>query len=256
MQSEEFAIDVRQFTVNYGKAPVLWDLHFQIPTGGHMVAVIGPNGAGKSTLLKSMLGLIRPITGQVLFFGLPFSKGRKRVAYIPQRGEIDWNFPITALEVVLMGCYGRLKGCWISKKEKERARSVLQKVGMLAFADRQIGQLSGGQQQRIFIARALMQDADLYCMDEPFAGVDAATEQEIFELLMGLKQDGKTLLIVHHDLATVERYFDWTLVLNTCLVGCGPLQEVFHAETIMRAYGRMPTLLHEAARFAERQKSP
>jgi len=243
-------IEVSHLTVNYQKAPVLWDINFHIPSGGHMVAVVGPNGAGKSTLLKVLLGLVCPTSGLVRILGASLEEVRRSIAYIPQRGDVDWDFPITALDVVLMGCYGRLPWLrWPSKRDRERAMVMLQKVGMLPYARRQISQLSGGQQQRIFLARALMQDAEIYFMDEPFAGIDAVTEQEIFLLLKELQKEKKTLVVVHHDLATVERYFDWAIVLNTCLIASGPTSEVFQAETISRAYGANYALLNEAVRL-------
>ncbi len=253
-KTTQSVIDVSHLTVNYQKAPVLWDINFQIPTGGHMIAVVGPNGAGKSTLLKALLGLVNPTSGLISILGAPLQAVRKRIAYIPQRGEVDWDFPITVLDVVLMGCYGRLSLFrWPTKSDRERAKSMLQKVGMLPYAQRQISQLSGGQQQRVFVARALMQEAEIYFMDEPFAGIDAVTEQEIFLLLQELKHEKKTLVVIHHDLATVEKYFDWVIVLNTCLIASGPTSEVFHAETVLRAYGANYALLNEAARLKHYQ---
>lgn len=254
MDNHNPAIEVSHLTVNYQTAPVLWDIHFQIPSGGHMVAVVGPNGAGKSTLLKVLLGLVSPTSGVVRILGRPFEEVRRRVAYIPQRGDVDWDFPITVLEVVLMGCYGRLPFFrWPSRRDRDRAMAMLQKVGMLSYANRQISQLSGGQQQRVFLARALMQDAEIYFMDEPFAGIDAVSEQEIFILLQHLQKEKKTLVVVHHDLATVERYFDWVVVLNTCLIASGPTAEAFQPETILRAYGANYALLNEAARLKKYQ---
>jgi len=245
------AIDVSQLTVNYGKIPVLWNLSFSIPQG-KIVGIIGPNGAGKSTLLKALLGVVKPLAGKVSFFGSPLKKVLKKIAYVPQRSSVDWYFPITALDLVSMGRYcklGPLK--WKRAADKKAALRALEMVGMLAFADRQIGELSGGQQQRLFIARALLQDADIYMMDEPFAGVDMATEKAILLLLEELKSKGKTLLIVHHDLNTVEDYFDWVLLLNTSLVGIGPTKKVFTNEAIRRTYGGQ-ALLDEAARLAEK----
>lgn len=254
METREPAIEVSHLTVNYQRAPVLWDVNFNIPASGHMVAVIGPNGAGKSTLLKVLLGLVSPTSGLVRILGGSFEDVRRRVAYIPQRGDVDWDFPITVQDVVLMGCYGRLPFLsWPSKRDRERAMLMLQKVGMHSYAKRQISQLSGGQQQRVFLARALMQDADIYFMDEPFAGIDAVSEQEIFQLLLELKKENKTIVVVHHDLATVERYFDWTVILNTCLIASGPTSEVFHGETVLRAYGANYALLDEAARLKKFQ---
>lgn len=249
------AISVHQLSVNYDKTPVLWDIHCEIPEG-KLVGIIGPNGAGKSTLLKALLGMLKPLSGKIEFFGLPLKKTEQRVAYVPQRTSVDWDFPITAFEVVLMGRYrklGLLK--WAKAADKEAARHALETVGMLPFADRQISQLSGGQQQRLFIARALLQDADIYLMDEPFAGVDMATEKAIIALLDKLKQQGKTLLVVHHDLMSVESYFDWIIMLNTCLIASGPVSEAFNPENIMRTYGRSSALLDEAVKLTKEKTS-
>jgi manganese/zinc/iron transport system ATP- binding protein len=245
------AIEIEQLSVNYDKTPVLWDIHCKVPEG-KLVGVIGPNGAGKSTLLKALLGMTRPLSGKVEFFGLPYKKVRQRVAYVPQRTSVDWDFPITAFEVVLMGRYGKLGLFkWAKAADKEATRHALQQVGMDAYADRQISQLSGGQQQRLFIARALLQDADIYLMDEPFAGVDMATEKAIIALMDKLKAHGKTLLVVHHDLTTVDSYFDWVIMLNTCLIASGPVSEVFNTDSILRTYGRTTTLLDEAVRLTQ-----
>lgn len=253
--SDAPALLVKQLTVNYDKVPVLWDIHFSIPAG-NTVGVIGPNGAGKSTLLKAILQMIDPLSGKVEFFGLPFKKARARIAYVPQRSSVDWDFPITALEVVMMGLYGRLGlFAWCGSKEKKEALNALEMVGMSSFADRQISQLSGGQQQRVFIARALLQDADLYFMDEPFAGVDMATEQSIMQLLRDLKAKGKTLFIVHHDLNTVESYFDWVIMLNTSLVACGPVKEVWTDSALSETYGRGSFVLDEAVKLSLRRTS-
>ncbi len=248
-------LKVTQLSVNYDKTPVLWDIHCEIPEG-KLVGIVGPNGAGKSTFLKTLLGMTRPLSGRIEFFGYPYKKMRHRIAYVPQRSSVDWDFPITAYEVVLMGRYGRLGFFkWARAADKKAAEHALEMVGMLAFADRQISQLSGGQQQRLFIARALLQDADLYLMDEPFAGVDMATEKAIIALMDKLKMQGKTLLVVHHDLSTVDAYFDWVIMLNTCLIACGPVSEVFHSEQIMRTYGRSNTLLDEAAKLTQNKFS-
>jgi manganese/zinc/iron transport system ATP- binding protein len=194
--------------------------------------------------------MVRPLSGKVSFFGEPLKRVRKRIAYVPQKNSVDWDFPITAFEVVLMGRYGRLGWWkWPRVADKQAAIQALELVGMEGFANRQISQLSGGQQQRIFIARALLQDADLYLMDEPFAGVDMATEKAIITLLDQLKAQGKTLLVVHHDLTTVDTYFDWVLLLNTCLIQAGPVSEVFTQEAILRTYGRGGALLDEAAKL-------
>ena len=245
------ALDVEQLTVNYDKMAVLWDINFSIPPG-QCVGIIGPNGAGKSTLLKAAMGFLRGVGGKVLFFGEPLSQVRQRVAYIPQRSSVDWDFPMTAFDLVLMGCYGKLGFFkWASKKNKLAAKKALALVGMEGFADRQIGELSGGQQQRLFIARAFLQEADIYLMDEPFAGVDRTTETALITLFEELKSQGKTLIVVHHDLSTVESYFDWVIMLNTCLIAAGPTKEVYNKSTILRTYGHSSNLLDEAAKMAQ-----
>lgn len=236
-------LEVEQLTVNYEKTSVLWDINFSIP-GGKLVGIIGPNGAGKSSLLKALAGILKPTAGKI--------RMHQQLAYVPQRASVDWEFPITALELVLMGSYGRLGFLkWATKKEKAKAREILALVEMLPFEGRQIGQLSGGQQQRLFVARALMQEADVYLMDEPFSGIDAATEKSLISLFDELRKKGKTLLIVHHDLSTAETYFDWTILLNTCLIASGPTKDVFSKDNLMRTYGRNPTLLDEAAALSQ-----
>lgn len=250
-QEKKIALNVAQLSVNYDKTPVLWDVYCEIPEG-KLVGIIGPNGAGKSTFLKALIGVASPLSGRIEFFGKPYKKVRHRIAYVPQRSSVDWDFPVTAFDVVLMGRYAAL-GFFKRPKEADRqaVEIALDMVGMLPFASRQISQLSGGQQQRLFIARALLQDADLYLMDEPFAGVDIATEKAIIVLMDKLKLQGKTLLVVHHDLSTVDSYFDWVIMLNTCLIASGPTAEVFHTETIMRTYGRSSALLDEAAKLTQ-----
>lgn len=242
------ALWVNQLTVNYDRTPVLWDITLQIPQGS-MVGIIGPNGAGKSTFLKTALGLLKPITGKVEFFGFPLEVSRSRVAYVPQRESVDWDFPITVFDLVLMGRYGQL-GLFRQPREADRdaAWRMLELVGMEKYADRQIDQLSGGQRQRVFIARALMQEADIYLMDEPFAGVDLTTEKAMIDLFTKLKESGKTLLIVHHDLASVPNYFDWVIMLNLRLVACGKTDEVFHGENLEACYGKNHLILDEMSR--------
>ncbi|OZC04171.1 metal ABC transporter ATP-binding protein [Rubricoccus marinus] len=241
LRSTQYAIDVADLTVAYGDAPVLWDIDLQVPEGV-LCAIVGPNGAGKTTFIKAVLGLVPLAAGRVLVLGAPLRRQRKRVAYVPQRGSVDWDFPTTALDVVTMGTYGRLG--WIKRpgaKEKAAARKALEEVGMGEYAERQIAQLSGGQQQRVFLARALVQDADLYLMDEPFQGVDATTEKAIVTLLQNLREAGKTVLVVHHDLQTVPEYFDWTFLLNVRRIAAGPVAEVFTDATLRAAYGgRVP----------------
>jgi manganese/zinc/iron transport system ATP- binding protein len=202
------------------------------------MAVVGPNGAGKTTLIKSILGLVPTAAGQVLIYGRPYRTERRRVGYVPQRGSVDWDFPTSVLDVVMMGRYGALG--WLrrpGRRERDEAMTALERVGMHDYAHRQISQLSGGQQQRVFLARALVQDADVYFMDEPFQGVDATTERAIVELLKGLRAAGKTVLVVHHDLQTVTEYFDWVTMLNVRLVASGPVAQVFTEENLRRTYG-------------------
>lgn len=247
-KNSSYVLQVDQLAVNYDKTAVLWDINFTIPMQ-HLVGIIGPNGAGKSTLLKALLGLLKPLSGTVRFFGEPLPKVRQKVAYVPQRSSVDWDFPITAFDLVLMGRYGKLGMLkWVSKEDRKAAHEALKIVEMDGFADRQIGQLSGGQQQRLFIARALLQEADVYLMDEPFASIDAATEKALIQLFNRLKAAGKTLLIVHHDLATADRYFDWIVMLNTCLIASGPTKEVFHKDNILRTYGQSSLLLDETVK--------
>ncbi len=232
--------------VNYEKTPVLWDVSFSVPKGV-LVGILGPNGAGKSSLLKAALGLVKPLSGKIEFFQEPLSSVRQKIAYVPQRQSVDWDFPITAIQVVLMGRYGRLGLFGRPRKaDREAASKALQLVGMAGFADRQISQLSGGQQQRLFLARALVQNPDIFLLDEPFAGVDLTTEKEIMVLLKKLKGEGKTIFIVHHDLPTVEEYFDWAILLKTRLIACGPVAEVFHADHLAKTFGKMPTVFDEA----------
>lgn len=242
-------IEVEDLTVSYAKTPVLWQVGFSLP-GKQIIGIVGPNGAGKSTLLKSLLGIHKPAAGKISFFGKPYKEVKKHIAYVPQRSAVDWNFPIHVLDVVLMGLYGErglLK--WVRKEDKQHAAAALERVGMLPFAKRQISELSGGQQQRIFLARALLQKADIYLMDEPFAGIDMATEKALLDIFLELKNEGKTLLIVHHDLTTVQKYFDWVVLLNTCLIDCGPVNDVFHEENLRKAYGNASYLLTEAKKL-------
>lgn len=255
MENKPPLLKVEYLSVNYDKTPVLWDIAFEIPQG-KLVGIIGPNGAGKSTLLKALLDMVKTLSGNVEFFGLPLKKVKKRIAYVPQRTSVDWDFPITALEVVLMGRYHKLGLFkWATKKDRKAALAALDLVGMSSFANRQISALSGGQQQRVFIARALVQEADIYFMDEPFAGVDMATEKTIVQILKKLKGEGKTLFIVHHDLNSVEDYFDTVVLLNTCLIAYGPTKEEFTPENIRRAYGKSSMLLEEAKKLKTPWKS-
>ena len=231
------AIEVHDLTVAYREKPVLWDIDLVVP-GGVLMAVVGPNGAGKTTLIKAILGLVRPVAGEVFVQGKPYSARSRTVAYVPQRGSVDWDFPTTVQDVVTMGTYGRLG--WLRRpgaKEHLDALEALGRVGMADFAMRQISQLSGGQQQRTFLARALVQDAPVYLMDEPFQGVDSVTERAIVEILRELRSRGRTVLVVHHDLQTVAEYFDWVTLLNVRRIASGPVAEAFTPENLRAAYG-------------------
>jgi manganese/zinc/iron transport system ATP- binding protein len=231
------AVEVTDLTVAYGEKPVLWDVDVTVPQGT-LMAIVGPNGAGKTTLIRAILGLVKPAAGQALVHGKPYAEQRRRVAYVPQRGSVDWDFPTDVLDVVTMGRYGRLG--WLrrpGRAEREAALAALDQVGMTAFAGRQISQLSGGQQQRVFLARALVQEADVYLMDEPFQGVDAVTEKAIVDLLRAIRERGGTVVVVHHDLQTVPEYFDAVTLLNVREVASGPVAEVFTDENLRRTYG-------------------
>ena len=241
----EVPVRVRDLTVAYRETPVLWDIDLDIPEG-RLVAIVGPNGAGKSTLIKTILGLVRPASGTVTIFGQPYQRQRRLVGYVPQRGSVDWDFPTNVLDVVQMGMYGQLG--WIrrpGRHEREVALACLEQVGMADFAGRQISQLSGGQQQRVFLARALAQDARVYFLDEPFAGVDATTERAIIDVLRELRERGKTLVVVHHDLETLREYFDWVVMLNVRLIASGPSEATFTRETFQATYGGRTAALTE-----------
>lgn len=231
------AVQIDDLTVAYDYKPVLWDVDLSIPEGV-MMAIVGPNGAGKSTMIKAVLGIVKPLAGSVSIFGKPYKDQRKLVAYVPQKGSVDWDFPTTALDVVMMGTYGKLG--WFKrpgKKEKMIALEAMDKVGMTPFKDRQISQLSGGQQQRVFLARALAQDASIYFMDEPFQGVDATTEIAIINILKELRKAGKTVIVVHHDLQTVPDYFDWVTFLNLKKIATGPVKDIFNNDNLTKTYG-------------------
>ena len=239
-------VSIHDLTVAYHRKPVLWDVDLDIPEG-KLVAIVGPNGAGKSTLIKAVLDIVPRASGDVLLYGKPFKKQRKLVAYVPQRESVDWDFPIDALGVVLMGRYGKIGWCKpITRKDRNLAIEALERVGMAEYARRQINQLSGGQQQRVFLARALAQDSTIYFMDEPFASVDAATEKAIVQVLADLRSNGKTVIVVHHDLQTVTEYFDHVIMLNMRVVAHGPVEEVFTDENLKKTYGGRLTLLSEA----------
>jgi manganese/zinc/iron transport system ATP- binding protein len=241
------ALEVHDLTVSYHRKPVLWNVDLAVPPG-KLVGIIGPNGAGKSTLIKAIMGLLPLSSGWVQVFGRPVEQMREAVAYVPQRESVDWTFPVTVMDVVLMGRYGAVPW-WrrIGRRDREVARQCLEKVGMVAFAGRQISNLSGGQQQRVFLARALAQDSQIYLMDEPFAGVDAATESAIIKLLQDLRASGRTVLVVHHDLETAKKYFDMLMLLNMRLVAFGPTEAVFTPELLQKTYGGRLTILADVA---------
>jgi manganese/zinc/iron transport system ATP- binding protein len=240
-------LSIHDLTVAYNRKPVLWDVEYEAPDRA-LIAIVGPNGAGKSTLIKAVLGLVPAASGLVEVYGRPVARQRHLIGYVPQRGSVDWDFPVSALEVVAMGLYGRIG--WlrpVARRHCEAARACLDQVGMADYADRQISQLSGGQQQRVFLARALAQEATLYFMDEPFAGVDAATETAIVDVLRRLKGEGRTVVAVHHDLQTVPEYFEHVLLLNGRVIAAGPMDEAFTPDNLRRTYGGRLTLLDDAA---------
>lgn len=254
--SPDLPLSIHDMTVAYQRTPVLWDIDLNIPEG-KLVGIVGPNGAGKSTLLKAVLELIPRTSGHVHVYGKPYSQQRHLVGYVPQRESVDWDFPVTAVDVVAMGLYKKIG--WfkpVTKKYREQALAALDRVGIADLANRQISQLSGGQQQRTFLARALVQDAKLYLMDEPFAAVDAATEKAIIKVLQDLSEQGKTVIVIHHDLQTVSEYFDHVILLNMRVVAAGPTESVFTRENLTKTYGGRLTLLDEAARaFANQTRS-
>ena len=250
------ALEVHDLTVAYRTQPVLWDVDLVLPEG-RLIAIVGPNGAGKSTLLKAVLGLVKPTTGWVKVFGAPYPEKRSWVGYVPQRESVDWDFPTNALDVVTMGLYGHVG--WFrrpTRAHRARALDCLEKVGIRDLASRQISQLSGGQQQRVFLARALAQDARLYLMDEPFAGVDATTERAIMRLLQDLRSEGRTVVAVHHDLQTVAEYFDTVVLLNMRLVAAGTVSTTFTPENLQRTYGGRLTVLAQAAEALLGRRTP
>ncbi|SEG30011.1 metal ABC transporter ATP-binding protein [Algoriphagus boritolerans] len=242
-QVENPVLEIHDLTVSYDQNPVLWNVDLSLPAGS-LVGILGPNGAGKSTLIKAVMGLITPTSGYVKVFDKPLNDVRARISYVPQRESVDWNFPASVLDVVMMGTYGKL-GLFRrpGKKEKELALKCLEQVGMSGFAGRQISELSGGQQQRVFIARALAQEADLYLMDEPFAGVDMSTETAIFQLLQEMTASGKTVIVVHHDIHSAMTFFDWLIMLNLHLVASGPKELVMNEEMLRKTYGGKLNLL-------------
>ncbi|MEL6559846.1 MAG: ABC transporter ATP-binding protein [Bacteroidota bacterium] len=255
-QIENAAVEIHDLSVSYDRKPVLWGIDLTIPEGS-LVGIVGPNGAGKSTLIKAVMGLIPLNSGYAKIFGKDLDDSRHQVSYVPQRESVDWDFPTSAKEVVLMGRYKKI-GLFRRprKADVDVAMSALESVGMTPFANRQISQLSGGQQQRVFLARALAQQADVYFMDEPFAGVDAATEKAIFNILKEMSTQGKTVIVVHHDLQSVGKYFDWLILLNLRLVASGKTENVFKRELLEEAYGGKLTLLSEVGELIKKEEFP
>ena len=249
-------LEVHDLTVSYNKKPVLWGIDLSLPAGS-LVGIIGPNGAGKSTLIKAVMGLIPLASGYIKLFDKELNDVRDKVSYVPQRESVDWDFPASVLDVVLMGRYGKL-GLFKrpGKKDLDIAMDCLKKVNMDGFSKRQISQLSGGQQQRVFLARALAQEAEIYFMDEPFAGVDAATESAIIELLREMRSKKKTVIVVHHDIQSAADYFDWVILLNTRLIASGPIENVFTNELLQQAYGGKLTLLTEVGELLQKNQFP
>lgn len=253
---EQPVLEIHDLTVSYHRKPVLWSIDLTLPVG-QLVGIVGPNGAGKSTLIKAIMGLVPLSSGYVELFGQPLKQVQRSVSYVPQRSSVDWDFPASVWDVAMMGRY-HLMGLFRrpNKRDVSSVESALEKTGMLGLKHRQISQLSGGQQQRVFLARALAQEADLYFMDEPFAGVDAATESAIMDLLHTLRDAGKTVVVVHHDLQTVLDYFDWMLLLNIRLVASGPTAEVFTTELLQETYGGQLTILSRIADLLNVQDLP
>jgi manganese/zinc/iron transport system ATP- binding protein len=255
-QVDKPIVEIHDLTVSYDKKPVLWDIDLSLPKG-QLIGVIGPNGAGKSTLIKAVMGLIPNSSGYIKLFDDDLNNVRDRISYVPQRETVDWDFPASVMDVVLMGRYGKLGLFKRPRKvDREVALDSLRKVDMESFKDRQISQLSGGQQQRVFLARALAQQADLYFMDEPFAGVDAATEKTIIKLLREMSERGNTVVVVHHDLQSVPQYFDWVIMLNMRLIASGPTENTFTSDLLQETYGGKLTLLSEVGNLLKQNRFP
>ena len=255
-QIENAALEIHDLSVSYDRKPVLWGIDLTIPEGS-LVGIVGPNGAGKSTLIKAVMGLIPLNSGYAKIFGVDLDDIRQKVSYVPQRESVDWDFPTSVKEVVLMGRYKKI-GLFRRprKADIDAAMNALESVGMTPFANRQISQLSGGQQQRVFLARALAQQADIYFMDEPFAGVDAATEKAIFNILKEMSMQGKTVIVVHHDLQSVGKYFNWLILLNLRLVASGKTENVFKRKLLEETYGGKLTLLSEVGELIKKEEFP
>ena len=250
------AVEFHDLTVSYDKKPVLWNIDMTLPKGA-LIGIVGPNGAGKSTLIKAAMGLLPLGSGYVRLFDKNLSEVRHKVSYVPQRESVDWDFPTSVMDVVLMGRYARLGLLSRPRKaDKEMAMNCLRQVGMEPFIGRQISQLSGGQQQRVFLARALAQEADLYFMDEPFAGVDAATEAAILSIMQEMTTKGKTVVVVHHDLQSAAEFFDWMVLLNMRLVASGPIDRVFTNSLLQNTYGGKLTVLAEVGELVRKRQIP
>lgn len=253
---KNIALELHNLTVTYQNKPAIWNVDYTIPEQ-EIVGIVGPNGSGKTTMIKSIMGLVSPSSGYVEIYGKPLQEVRHRIAYVPQRSTVDWDFPISVLDVVMMGRYTPKKLFRRSTgHDQEIAMQALQKVKMEPFRKRQISQLSGGQQQRVFLARALAMEADLFLLDEPLAGVDAATENVIMELLREMKGQGKTILVVHHDLQTVQKYFSWLILMNTRMIASGPLEEVFTLDNLKDTYGGRLNILTEMGELLKRNQAP
>jgi len=253
---KEIALETHNLTVSYNRRPVLWNVDFKLPAG-QIIGIIGPNGSGKTTLLKAIMGLVKSSSGYVKVFDKDLDDVRERISYVPQRESVDWDFPASVMDVVLMGRYranNLFKG--INRKDRDLAAEALEKVNMLEYSNRQINQLSGGQQQRVFIARSLAQGADLYIMDEPFVGVDAATEEAILKLFSDMKAQGKTVIVVHHDLQTAKDYFDWIVLLNTRMVAAGPKEKIFNETLLQEAYGGKLDVLSKVGELVREKDFP
>src|SRR5688572_23698821 len=250
------ALEIHDLTVAFDRKPVLWNIDLSLPQG-KLVGIVGPNGAGKSTLIKAVMGLLPLSSGYIKLFDQPMDEVRHRISYVPQRESVDWDFPASVLDVVLMGRYGKL-GLFRRPRKADRdvAMECLKKVGMEAYINRQISQLSGGQQQRTFLARALAQQAEIYFLDEPFAGVDAATEKTIIDLLRDMTQANKTVIVVHHDLQSVPQYFDWVILLNTRLIAYGPTETTFTQHNLQETYGGKLTILSDVGDLIRREGFP
>ena len=251
MDDTPLALEARGFTVHYGATPVLWDIDVAVPQG-HLVGIMGPNGAGKTTFIKAVLGLIGGSTGFVRLLNHKLGAVRRRIAYMPQRGQVDWNFPMTVRELVEMGCYPR-RGLFrpLQREDTHHVDRALEILDLTSLASSQIACLSGGQQQRAFLARSLAQDAELYFLDEPFTGIDQLSEQILVDVMRTMRREGKTLFVVHHDLVTAGKYFDWALLLNTHLVAAGPMHRAFTLENVRRTYGQNLTLVEEVTKVLE-----